>query len=143
MKRIVMLLLMLMAMPLVAFGAGLEINEETLFEAKFNIDSMHTKDGQTYELSASGDAGPYGRVYLSYVMTNLQSVDGHGEFTGYAWTQSGEDIFTATVQGTSKKEGALYKMYTLDMVNNGVMNFAIGTVDMAAGTKTFDVSEID
>ena len=73
-----------MATPLVAFEAGLEINEETLFEAKFNIDSMHTKDGQTYELSASGDAGPYGRVYLSYVMTNLQSIDGHGEFTGYA-----------------------------------------------------------
>ena len=96
MKRIGMLLLTLMALPSAAFGAGLEINEETLFEAKFNIDSMHTKDGQTYELSASGDAGPYGRVYLSYVMTNLQSVDGHGEFTGYAWTQSGEDIFTAT-----------------------------------------------
>ena len=121
----------------------MEINEGTLFEAKFNIDSMHTKDGQTYELSASGDAGPYGKVYLSYVMTNLQSVDGHGEFTGYAWTQSGEDIFTATLQGISKKEGALYKMYTLDLVNNGVMNFAIGTVDMVAGTMTFEVGEFD
>ena len=143
MKRIGMLLLTLMAMPSAAFGAGLEINGETLFEAKFNIDSMHTKDGQTYELSASGDAGPYGRVYLSYVMTNLQSVDDHGEFTGYAWTQSREDIFTATLQGISKKEGALYKMYTLDLVNNGVMNFAIGTVDMVAGTMTFEVGEID
>ena len=143
MKRIGMLLLTLMAMPLAALGAGLEINEGTLFEAKFNIDSMHTKDGQTYELSASGDAGPYGKVYLSYVMTNLQSVDGHGEFTGYAWTQSGEDIFTATLQGISKKEGALDKMYTLDLVNNGLMNFAIGTVDMVAGTMTFEVGEFD
>ena len=106
-----MLLLTLMAMPLAALGAGLEINEGTLFEAKFNIDSMHTKDGQTYELSASGDAGPYGKVYLSYVMTNLQSVDGHGEFTGYAWSQSGEDIFTATLQGISKKEGAIQDVY--------------------------------
>ena len=48
MKGIGMLLLTLMAMPLAAFGAGLEINEGTLFEAKFNIDSMHTKDGQTF-----------------------------------------------------------------------------------------------
>ena len=143
MKRIVMLLLMLMAMPLVAFGAGLEINEETLFEAEFNIDSMLMKDGRTYELSASGDAGPYGRVYLSHMMTNLQSVDRHGEFTGYAWTQSGEDIFTATLQEISKKEGALYKVYTLDLVNNGVMNVAIGTVDMVAGTMKLEVGEID
>ncbi|RPG48497.1 MAG: hypothetical protein CBC94_000485 [Gammaproteobacteria bacterium TMED134] len=143
MKNIGLLLLTLAAMPLAALGAGLEINEGTLIEANFNIDSLHTKDGQTYELSASGDGGPYGRVYLSYVMTNLQSVDGYGEFTGYAWAQSGEDVVTATLQGISKKEGALYKMYTLDLVNNGVMNFAIGTVDMVAGTMTFKVGEFD
>ena len=76
-------------------------------------------------------------------MTNLQSVDGYGEFTGHAWTQSGEEVFTATLQGITKKEGNVYKMYTLDLVNNGVMNFAIGTVDMVEGTMTFQVGEID
>ena len=143
MKRFGILLLTLMAIPLAAFGADLEIKDGTLFEARFDIDSMHTKDGQTYELSASGDAGAYGRAYLSYVMTNLQSVDGYGEFTGHAWTQSGEEVFTATLQGITKKEGNVYKMYTLDLVNNGVMNFAIGTVDMVEGTMTFQVGEID
>lgn len=143
MIRIAMLLVTLLAIPLTAFAAGLKVDEETLFEAKFNIDSVHTKDGQTYELSASGDAGPYGRVYLSYVMTNMQSVDGYGEFTGHAWTQSGENVVTATLQGISKKEGAFYKMYTLDLVSNGVLNFAIGTVDMVAGTMTFQVAEIE
>ena len=45
MKNIGLLLLTLAAMPLAALGAGLEINEGTLIEANFNIDSLHTKDG--------------------------------------------------------------------------------------------------
>jgi hypothetical protein len=138
-----MLLTAILLMPMAAFAAGVEVDEQTLFEGKFNIDAMHTKDGRVYELSASGDAGPYGRVYLSYVMTNLQSVDGRGEFTGHAWTQAGEDVVTATLQGISVKEGAVYKLYSFDLVSDGVMNLALGTVDMVAGTMTFQVGEID
>ncbi len=76
-------------------------------------------------------------------MTNMHAVDGRGEFTGHAWTQSGEDVVTATLQGISIKEGAVYKLYSFDLVSNGVMNLAIGTVDMVAGTMAFKVGEID
>ena len=143
MRKILMLMVTLLVMPMTALAAGIEVDEKTLFEGNFTIDSMHTKDGSAYELSASGDAGPYGRVYLSYVMTNMQAVDGRGEFTGHAWTQSGEDVVTATLQGISVKEGAVYKLYSFDLVSNGVMNLAIGTVDMVAGTMSFKVGEID
>jgi len=143
MKRIRVLLATLLIIPMMAFSAGIEVDEKRLFEAKSTIDSVYTKDGNTYEISASGDAGPYGRVYLSYVMTNVQAVDGAGEFRSHAWTQSGEDVVTATLQGISKKEGAIYKMYSFDLVSNGVMNLAIGTADMVARTMSFQVGEID
>ncbi len=35
------------------------------FDANFVIDSTFTTDGKTFEVSASGDAGPYGRADLS------------------------------------------------------------------------------
>ena len=143
MKKMTLLLITLLLAPLPLFAVGLEVDEKTLFEATFTVDSLHTKDGNVYELSASGDAGPYGRVYLSYVFTNMQSVDGHGEFTGHAWSQFGEDVVTATLQGISKKEGAVYKMYTLDLISDGTQNFGIGTLDMVARTMTFSVGEIE
>jgi hypothetical protein len=94
-------------------------------------------------LSASGDAGPYGRVYLSYVFTNKQNVPGYGEFTGHAWSQVEEDVVTATLQGVTKQEGKYFKLYTLDLVSNGKLNFAIGTVDLVEKTMNFRVGEID
>lgn len=44
----------------------LNLNSET-FQGDFQIDSTFTRDGKTNEVSASGDAGPYGRVYFSYI----------------------------------------------------------------------------
>ena len=143
MRKILILLVTLLAVPLTASSAGIEIDKKTLFAANFMIDSLHTKDGATYEISASGEAGPYGRVYLSYVMTNIQSVNGGGEFTGHAWSQSGEEVITATLQGFFKKEGAVYKMYSFDLVSDGVMYLAIGKLDMVARTMTFQVGEFD
>ena len=39
------------------------------FQARFTIDSTFNTDVR-YEVSASEDAGPYGRAYLSYVFTD-------------------------------------------------------------------------
>ena len=58
MRKILMLMVTLLAMPMTALAAGIEVDEKTLFEGNFTIDSMHTKDSRAYELSASGDAGP-------------------------------------------------------------------------------------
>ena len=49
------------------FAQDIEWDPKTTFEAVFDIDAVHTRDGINYELSASGDAGPYGKAYLSYV----------------------------------------------------------------------------
>ena len=91
--------LLLSAFLLVSTGAiadSLQPSLSNYFEAQFLIDSTFTTDGKTYEVSASGEAGPYGRAYLSYVFTDKQELGDRGEFTGFAWTQSGEDIITAT-----------------------------------------------
>ena len=36
------------------------------FNADFVIDSAMTTDGKNWQIAASGDAGPYGKAYLSY-----------------------------------------------------------------------------
>ena len=61
------------------------------FEVKTNIDAVYTDDGDTYKISSSGDAGDYGKVYLSYKFTSILDTNGQGEFTGFAWAQQGED----------------------------------------------------
>ena len=141
MKRALTLLTVLLFVPLTAFGVELELDKKSFFDANFTVDAIHTEDGDVYKVSASGDAGPYGQVYLSYTMTNKQDVPGQGEFTGWGWSQVGEETVTATLQGVTKKEGSIYKMYTLDLVSNGKRNFAIGTLDMVAKTMKFEVAE--
>ena len=82
----------------IKFGKG-------AFEANFEIDSTFSVDGKTFKVSASGDAGPYGKAYLSYFFTDKRGDGDRGEFTGFAWTQQGEDVVTATLQGVYKKDG--------------------------------------
>ncbi|MFP6808281.1 MAG: hypothetical protein VB957_14055 [Pseudomonadales bacterium] len=43
-----------------AYAGELNLNAEK-FQGDFKIDSTYTRDGKTFEVSASGDAGPYGR----------------------------------------------------------------------------------
>jgi hypothetical protein len=81
MKRITLLLAILIS----AFHFSASAQDMTLskdsFEGNFVIDSTFTRDGgKTFEVSASGDAGPYGRVYLSYVFTDKQNLGIAGEY---------------------------------------------------------------
>ena len=66
------------------------------FEGNIEIDAMHAVDGSNRRLAASGEAGEYGRAYLTYTFTNKLSLNQIGEFTGYAWTQSGAEVVTAS-----------------------------------------------
>lgn len=125
-----------------SLSAAPNLELENPFEAKFTIDSAHTTDGVNYKVSASGEAGEYGRVYLSYVFTDKQELGDRGEFTGHAWAQSGEDVNTATLQGVYVKQGTVFKLYTLDAVSNGKFNFAIGTLNFVEKTLNFEVAEI-
>ena len=93
-------------------------------------------------MSASGDAGTYGRVYLSYIFTDKQQLGDRGEFTGHAWAQNGEEINTATLQGVYVKQGAVYKMYTLDTVSNGQFTYAVGTLNFVEKTLSFKAANL-
>ena len=70
-----------------------------LFEANFVVDMMYSDDLNNYKMTASGEAGPYGRAYLSYNFTSHLGLSGQGEFTGTAWTQNGEEITRAILRG--------------------------------------------
>ena len=113
------------------------------FEANFKIDSTFTRDGgKTFEVSASGEAGEYGKVYVSYTFTDDLELKDAGEFTGFAWTQSGETIVTATLQGTYFKQGSIFKLYSWDITSERKLNMAIGVIDFVAGTVKADVREV-
>ena len=65
-----------------------------------------------------------------------------GEFTGIAWTQQGEDVVTATLQGVYKKDGKVFRVYSLENVSNENFNIVSGEVDFVAKTMKFKVSEL-
>jgi len=129
-------------LPILAFGAELKLDSATIFEANFTIDSTYTSNGQDYQVSASGEAGPYGRVYLSYDFTDKQNLGDRGEYTGHAWTQNGEDIVTATLQGIYIKKGKLFRLYGLNTVSDGTLHYAIGDIDFVGKTMSFKVAHI-
>ena len=92
------IVLFIMTMFVSSLSLAQDLETGSSFEGNFSIDAMHTMDGSNYQVAASGEAGEYGRAYLSYTFSNKLSLNEMGEFTGYAWSQSGEDIVTATLQ---------------------------------------------
>ena len=113
------------------------------FEGNFTVDSTFTRDGgKTFEVSASGEAGEYGKGYISYTFTDDLGLKDAGEFTGFAWTQSGETIVTASLQGAYFKQGSIFKIYSWDISNERRLNMAIGTIDFVTGAVKFDVREV-
>ena len=139
-NRLLMVVLAVLAAP-AAMSQDISFGEDS-FTASFSIDSSYTADGMNYEVSASGEAGPYGRVYLSYLFTDKLEMGDAGEFTGYAWTQNGEAFARATLQGVFRRKGPIFQMYSLDMVSNGVINIVSGEADFVNQTMTFKVSEL-
>ena len=124
MKKVLFIPIMFLSLNLfsqdIKYGDG-------LFEANFVVDMMYSDDLKNYKVTASGEAGPYGRAYLSYEFTSNLDVDGQGEFTGTAWTQNGEEITRAILRGIYRKNGDVFKLYTLDNLSNGKFILATGT----------------
>lgn len=126
----------------VAFAQDLKWDTSALINAEFIIDAVHTRDGVNYELSATGEAGPYGRVYLSYVFTNHNDSMESGEFTGFIWTQMEEEIIKGTTQGVYRKKGKVFKMYALDNLTNEKTYIVSGIADFVNKTLKFKASEV-
>ena len=142
MKKIIFLAFFLTAG--VSYAQDLKWDPKTTFDGVFDIDAIHTKDGINYELSASGDAGPYGKAYISYTFTNYNNSMTNGEFTGFVWTQTGENIMKATLQGVFKKEGKIFKMYSFDnTTDNDKIMVVTGIADFVEQTIKFKVATIE
>lgn len=139
MKKIVYALFLFAS---ISFAQDLKWDSSALINAEFIIDAVHTKDGVNYELSATGEAGPYGRVYLSYVFTNHNDSMESGEFTGFIWTQMEEEIITGTTQGVYRKQGKVFKMYALDNLTNEKTYIVSGIADFVNKTLKFKASEV-
>lgn len=123
-------------------AGAIEIEFENPFTIELSVDSVFTEDGKTYRISASGNAGPYGRAYSSWVFTDKLEMGDKGEFSGTAWTQIGEEIFEASIQGVYVKIGSLFKIYSLDIVSDNKIQMKVGQVDLVKKTMKFEVSDI-
>ena len=121
---------------------AIEIEFENPFTIELSIDNVFTEDGKTYRISASGNAGPYGQAYSSWVFTDKLEMGDKGEFSGTAWTQVGEDIFEASIQGVYVKTGSVFKVYSLDIVSDNKLQMKVGQVDLVKKTMRFEVSDI-
>lgn len=142
MRKIAVIVSLLFALTsTAAFAQDIQFGKGA-FDANFQVDSTFTTDGKTFEVSASGEAGPYGKAYLSYVFTDKLGLGDAGEFTGFAWAQKGKDVSTATLQGIYKKDGKVFQMYSLDLDSNGELNVVSGVADFVAGTMKFKVSKL-
>ena len=139
MKKVVYVLFLFVS---VSFAQDLKWDSSALINAEFIIDAVRTKDGVNYELSATGEAGPYGRVYLSYVFTNHNDSMESGEFTGFIWTQMEEEIIKGTTQGVYRKQGKVFKMYALDNLTNEKTYIVSGIADFVNKTLKFKASEV-
>ena len=122
--------------------SAIEIEFENPFTIELSIDSVFTEDGKTYRISASGNAGPYGQAYSSWVFTDKLEMGDKGEFSGTAWTQVGEEIFEASIQGVYVKTGSVFKVYSLDIVSDNKLQMKVGQVDLVKKTMRFEVSDI-
>ena len=105
------------------------------------IDSTYTRDGKTYEVSASGEAGAYERVYLSYEFTDKQDMKDCRAYRGFAWIQNGEDIVMVSLQEIYIKDGAVFKLWGLNLVNDVKLHYVDGVVDFVAKTMKFEVTD--
>ena len=107
-----------------------ELKSLDKFKASFTMDSAESLGGGEYKLTASGQAGPYGRVFTNFHFTNkLNNQNGVGEFTGMAWSQVDGVITEASLQGTSKFNGKTFTVYSFDALTDGKVMMWKGEFD--------------
>lgn len=140
MKQLIILLAIFFTIT--AFGQDIPLGKNK-FNADFTVDSV-TLGVESNQVNVSGDVGGgYGRVYLSYTFTNKMETEDAGEFTGLAWSQSGENFNRASLQGIWKRNGKIFELYTFDNVTDGNKTVAKGILDMVKKTLKFEASQFE
>ena len=121
-----------------------ELKSLDKFKASFVMDSAESLGNGEYKLTASGEAGPYGRVFINIHFTNkLNNQKGVGEFTGFAWSQVEGVITEATLQGVSKFNGKIFTAYSFDALTDGKVMMWIGEFDFISKTVELNVQQIE
>ena len=68
MKKLTILLLFIGSF---SFSQDLVWDKEKSFDVEFEIDNVYSSDGINWEITVSGQAGPYGMGYGSITFKNL------------------------------------------------------------------------
>ena len=141
MKKIFYLALML-ASTLV-YSQNLQWDSSKSFDVAFDIENVYTSDGVSWELSVSGQAGPYGMGYGTITFTNFATDETQGEYFGYFMTQVQDNLFRGTTNGIWKKEGSIIKTFAYDNDKVGsVINLATGSWDLVSRKAKFTVAPL-
>jgi hypothetical protein len=127
----------------VGFSQELEWDKSKSFNVVFDIDNVYTSDGVNWEVTISGQAGPYGMGYGTITFKNFATDSQQSNYNGYFWTQVGDKTFRGTTNGLWKKEGNTYKTYAYDNdIVGGIINLAIGKWDFVTKKASFTVAPL-
>lgn len=141
MKKIFCLALMLVST--FSYSQNLQWDSSKSFDVTFEIENVYSSDGVSWELSVSGEAGPYGMGYGTITFSNFATDETQGEYFGYFLTQVQDNLFRGTTNGIWKKEGSKIKTYAYDNDKVGsVINLATGTWDLVSRKAKFTVAPL-
>ena len=126
-----------------SFSQDLNWDKSKAFEVTFDIDNVYTSDGVNWEMSISGQAGPYGMGLGTITFKNFSSDQTQGEYFGYFWTQVDESTFRGTTSGMWKKDGKIYITLAYDNdVVGGIINLATGYWNLVERKASFKVAPL-
>jgi len=141
MKKILFLLFFVVSSA--CFSQQLKWDNSKTFDVVFDIVSMSSDDGENWEATIAGQAGPYGMAYGSITLTNFGTDEVQGEYFGYFITQVDDKLFRGTTNGLWKKEGQKIKSYAYDNDKVGsIINLVTGSWDLVNRKVNFSVAPI-
>lgn len=140
MKKLTLLLLLCTS---IGFSQDIKWDKTKSFDVTFDIDNVYTSDGINWEVTISGQAGPYGMGYGTITFKDFGSDLNQSDYNGYFWTQVGDKRFRGTTNGLWKKEGDGFKTvaYDNDVVGE-IINLAVGNWNFVTKKASFTVAPL-
>jgi hypothetical protein len=137
------LLFTLLLATFIGYSQDLEWDTSKSFDVVFDIGSVSSNDGVNWEMTISGQAGPYGMAYGSITLTSFGTDDVQGEYFGYFITQVDDKLFRGTTNGLWKKDGNKIKSYAYDNDKVGsIINLVTGSWDLVNRKVNFAVAPL-
>ena len=133
MKKIASSLLALSFLGITSSAHAFEINGES-FSVEGTVTGVEiTENGGT--INATGQAGRYGTVFLTWNRTLNPNSDSQGAFTGRGLGINDDDSRnTASRYGVWRRSGTTITTFSLDDVSDGNQNLRRRTIDLKNDT---------